>query len=211
MKRVIKLLIILVIIFSNKVNAWYCDYKFLANLKNLASNIKYTYNYKMVNGSPVFNITLTNIPANTYIINDSTGGIYYPKKNMDEVTFYGFKDNKSYEFTVRTNELYCEETVVSKIYVPLPAYNKYFNDPLCTEFPNHSLCQRWNTVNISYEEFKSKMIKFKEEELQKEYVEPKENKWLKLYLDYYYIILPAIIIFCLGYIYNERQKDTFGF
>lgn len=212
MKKLLIILITIALLIPINTKAWYCEYKTLSNLKTLASNITYTYSYELINNEPIFKITLSNIPKNVYIINSASESNYYPVKDMDQVTFSNYKPGKSYQFIVRTNEEFCETQEVSRIYVPIPSYNKYYSDPLCLEFPDHNLCSRWANVNMSYEEFKNKMVFFKQEEALKNIEAKKEsNKLIEWYINNYYLLLPTIIIICIGYIYNIKQKDTFDF
>ena len=220
MKRLLTVLFLLTILFLPfKVKAaWYCDYIELAELKDIATNIKYVYDYRIENDKAIFKITLTNIYKEFYVYDVKNDKYYYPDSNKDisEITIDGYQSGISYNFIVYTTRAKCEEKVIYSFYVTLPTYNKYYNDLLCKDYQDYKLCQKWaNLGNLSYDDFKKQMNEYIESLKPKEESKEEEGKvlyWLlEFYLKYYMYILPVIIISALIAIYSLNKKDRVGF
>lgn len=220
MKRLVAILFLFVAFcLPFKVNAaWYCDYIELAELKSIATNIRYIYDYKIENDTAIFKITFTNIYKEFYIYDVNNNKYYYPDQNKDisEITVDGYQSGKSYNFIVYTTREKCEEQTIYSFYVTLPNYNKYYSDLLCKDYQNYKLCQKWaNLGDISYDEFQKQMNEYIES-LKIKNEESKENEqtihWLlEFYLKYYIYILPIVIVTLLVIIYSLSRKNKIGF
>ena len=219
MKRLLFIMALVFLLFPLKVEAaWYCDYKDLAELKAIATNIKYIYDYRIESDKALFTITLTNIYKEFYVYDVKNNKYYYPDRNKDisEITIDGYQSGISYNFVIYTTREKCEEETVYSFYVTLPTYNKYYLDPLCEGYENYSLCQKWNNLgNMSYEEFKDDMQAYidslKEQEEAKEEDDFSIYWLLEFYLKYYMYILPTVIVGLLIVIYNLSRKNRVGF
>jgi len=219
MKRVlpyITFLFLFLLIPDVVIGAWYCDYADMAKVKNIASNITTSYDYKINNNKADFTITITNIYKDIYIYDTFHDKYYYPKKGQDmtEVTLSNFPSGGSYLFQVYTTIDKCEEEIVYSFYVTTPTYNKYYNDALCRDYQGYELCNRWaNLNNMSYEEFKRSMTEYiNSNKKTDDIVEDEEEiqDLIEFYLEYYMYILPTIIVTLLGIIYLIKKSDSFN-
>ena len=71
-----KLFWLLILLVPFSIKAVNCDYQDLSRYQQLASNINFSYDYIETNNSVTFNITVSNMPDELYIIDTSTGNIF---------------------------------------------------------------------------------------------------------------------------------------
>jgi len=218
MRKQVTLITILVLLLIPKVvnAAWYCDYSTLARLKAYASNINTSYDYVMENNTPKFTITITNVYKTMILYDNTNKKYYYPDGNKDlsDFTLSGYDNGKSYKFTIYTNESKCTENIIYSFYVTLPTFNPYYNDPLCANYQDYKLCQKWSNTGLTYENFQKEMTSYIT-------VYGNDNKssdtkttiptWLQFYLKYYLLILPGVIVICFGIMYSYYKNDDFDF
>lgn len=206
-KILLGIIFIITILYPIKVDGL-CSNSEITRRSALAKNISITYNYIEENGKVSFYLTLTNLQPDFYIRDVATQNLYYYSTN--EITLYGYKPNVSYRFDVYgTGE--CNERLYSH-YVTLPGYNPYYSDPICNGI-NSSICQKWVNINYDYETFVKEVNKIKEKQMI-DTEEPVVEEVVGLYdylinffVNYYFIILPIIIIVCLTIILMKREKD----
>ena len=221
MKKVLPFVIMMLfLLFPTTIDAaWYCEYADLAKMKNLASNINISYDYKIENNDASFTITLSNVYRDLYIYDVTNNKYYYPDADQDMTEFVisGYDDGKSYRFSVYTTLAKCEDKLVYTFYATTPKYNQYYNDPLCDGHANYNLCQRWaNLSNMTYAQFQQNMQEYleslKSDDLLEEDEDSKEIPWLlEFYLNYYMYILPSLIGILLITIYVISKKDDIKF
>lgn len=221
MKRIIKILLlfILTVVPVNIHALYYCPYETASRLKSLAANITTSYDYEIVGEHAVFTITFANFYKDLIIRDVTNNTLYYPdtSKDMSELTLTGFQDGQTYQFEVYTGVTDCTEEVLFVIYVNLPTYNPYYQESVCSDIPDYSLCQRWSNHGLTREAFINQVTRYKESLNQEPVDDNTEDDGsdipyiLEFYLNYYYIILPLIILGGGYIIYYNRKKDTFGF
>ena len=206
------MLILLIILFPIKTNALVCSNQDMVKLKSMAQNITTNYDYKEENNNVTFNITFSNLSPDLYLVDVTNKKNYY--YNNTEMTYNGYKSGESYKFKVYSTNSLCDTSVLYTVYVTLPYFNSYYNNELCKGIEEYELCQKWSSVNISYNEFKNKVDKYKEviEEENNENNTDNEVKGIfdyirDFYISYYYIILPLIILISIIYIYNKNKKN----
>ncbi len=209
MKKI--LLLVLLLIPYSKVNASFCSYKELAELREIASNITYRYDYIESDDNIVFNISLANLTPDTYILDSETNQTYYFSKS--EIVISGYQDDTSVGFKVYSDNSDCEGQLLSTIWVNLPTYNEYYKDPLCETIPNYSLCNRWSTHTLRYDEFVQNIKDYLEPDdvIVIPEVEEEDSIWdlaLELLLNYYYIPLLLIILIAGISIYRINKRDN---
>ena len=194
-----------------------CAYSDVARLKAFVSNINISYDYYIQNNKAYFNIKLTNIVPGIYFEDSQTGNKYsYENTNNGEIVIYNYTNtNGNYKFYSSLNE--CYGVKLGNKYYTLPTYNIYYEDVLCKENPNHSLCQKWIKMNYSYDEFKGIIDKYNLEkddttlENEKDVIYEKTylNLLVDFYIDYYYIILLSIIAICVVIMIINTKKNKF--
>ena len=164
MRNKILLIIILLLCFSFKANALTyggCDYSVISNLKSYVSNVNISYSYSMTDDGPVFAVTLNNITPNMYFYDDVTDRNYYYSDTLNgEITISDYINSGNYKFYSAINE--CYGVSIGSKYYKFPSYNYYYEDPLCSDIQDFSLCQKWTNVDYSYPEFEDKVLNYKE-------------------------------------------------
>ena len=207
MKKLL-LLIILLIVPTIEVQGSYCNYQDVAKYKKIASNINYSYEYEEINNDVVFHITLVNLNPALYL-KDSKNNIYNYTSNEIVVDA---KSGENLIFYVYPTDTFCnQKEYLYTLRVQLPTYNTFYKDPLCVGIENYTLCNKWSTHNLSYENFKQKVIEYKESLNKPQVIVEDEEKGLLYYIiffltKYYYLVLLAIII--TSYIIYIRNKKN---
>ena len=219
MKKKIIFLIILVFTLKIDVHALTyggCDYSSVSRLKSLIGNINISYDYKIIDNQAYFDVTLNNIPEDVYFIDNMTNITYtYSNTENGEITISNYTGySGSYKFYSALAD--CYGITLGTKYYKFPIYNIYYSDPLCSDIPNYSLCQKWSNVNYSYDQFKNKIYEYKEKI--NEYEDTQENveynkglldNIVEFYVNYYYYFLGTIILICGIIIVIKRRKDRF--
>ncbi|MBQ9072509.1 MAG: hypothetical protein IJY25_05080 [Bacilli bacterium] len=218
MKKYILFLIIALFTFYdvNALSYGGCDYSVISRLKSLVTNVNTTYDYHMENNTPVFDLTITNVTSDMYFVDSITDRTYYySDTNNGEITIYGYNvSSGNLRFYSNVGE--CYGVKLGTKYYNFPKYNIYYNNSLCSDIPNFSLCQKWIDVNYSYSEFKKLVLEYKnkqidqEEQIQVEYQKGLFDKLIEFYVNYYYIILGLIIIVCGIVIFIKSRNNKFN-
>lgn len=178
-----------------------CDYKEMSDLRKIASNIQFSYNYYYKSTSGIdsevrFKITIANLNPKVFIRDvDKIENYYY--KNSNELIKNDYAPGGSYKFELYTNSDNCRGELLFTRYVALPTYNRFSEDEICNDATEFYLCNKWQKVNISYDEFKNKVNEYKESSkvvIEKPKEEPTlKDKILSFIFEYYYYILLVII------------------
>jgi len=220
MKR--KLIIIIMIVMFINCNCKAlgyggCSYSEISKLKAFVSNVNISYDYYISNNRAYFNLTINNIVPNVYFVDSHTGNTYtYNDTTEGEITLYNynnFKGNINFYSALSG----CYGIKLGTKYYKLPQYNKFFEDPLCLENRNFSLCQKWQKVTYSYSEFKNKIEEYNKrlennevvEENDVEYQKTMLDKFVSFYTKYYYMLLGGIIVICVGIMVISSRKNRF--
>lgn len=216
MKRYFLILILLIIPISVKASE--CDYQDMARYQKLASNINFSYDFVESNNTVSFNITVSNMHNDLYIVDETTGNVFSSATvGSSETVLYNYQPGNDYKFSIIPYDIYCFEEVVMSRYVNLPAYNPYYNDPVCQGNEQYKLCQKWFKMDYSYENFVKNVNNYKENLNNEENIEETENmhtddflnKIIVGFLDNYVIILVTIIAICTIGISIISKKDKF--
>ena len=215
MKRICLLFLLTFLIPITNVNGFYCKYSNLSRYKSLASNISTTYDYVEENNTLTFSITLVNLNENLYIVDNTTQKVYNYSEN--ELTISGYTPGITVKYSVYTKDIDCSDILLYTIRVVLPAYNKFYSDPICEGISNYMYCQKWFSHNLDYETFKNRVTDYKNSLNELPIIAPSAvddyGLWdaiLDVIIRYYYVILVAIIIVCGTIIYiNEKKSDVY--
>lgn len=134
-----------------------CDNGIKSSQKILASNVNFDLSYKINDDKATFSLTVTGLNDNLYIT-DEKGKIFYGNKDGNLViNNVGSGKNNYYIYSKAYS--YCSFGVLLTRTVNVPSYNPYYNDILCENHKTSDLCSRWNSLDLSYEEFKSAILK----------------------------------------------------
>lgn len=181
-----------------------------ARLSSLIQNVSITYDYVETNGQVYFNIAITNLQPDFYI-KDVVKKQYHYYNGSNELILIGYSPNKNYRFDFYGTGN-CNQKIGSN-YITLPAFNPYYNDPICIGV-SHSICQKWVNITYDYNTFVQEVNKIKQanintnEEIIEEIPLGIYDYILNFYKKYYFIILPVIILAGTTYIIVQRKKDS---
>lgn len=210
MKKYLILLFSVIVLCPNNAKALLCDNELKVQYSEMAKNISVNYEYQESNDDISFNIKLSNIPEG-FSINDYKNGMTYDY-NGSELVIPAEK-NKSYVFNIYYPNTPCHMEVLYKHYITIPAYNYYYKDEICSDIKDYKLCSKWLNVTISYDEWKNKVLEYKNtlnkdnEEEKEENVQGLFDIIIAFYVDYYMFILPGVILLSIGgiYLYNKKH------
>lgn len=184
------------------------------NYQSLAKNISYSYDYVEENESVHFNVTFVNIPEGFYLKDLNSKQAY--NYSGSEMTINNLEQGKNLKYGVYTTSIGCDGILLYTHYITLPYYNPYYKDELCNGVKNFMYCNKWVNKQITYEEFKGNIEKYKNKVNSNNIVEEEDNDFnvlniiVDFYLKYYFIILPVIIIIGVIVIKNyNKEQDLF--
>lgn len=215
-------LIFLIIFIPNPIKAeeiYTCDYKKRARHNSIASNIMFNLDYIEKNNSVEFFITITNLHPEIKII-DTINNKTYQYNSLDstpkEVKISGYKNGTIVKFDLYSKELICQNNLLFSKYITIPPYNKYYKDPICDDFKEYSLCKKWVKNNLTYEDFKIQVLKYKtkvEEEKKKQEELNKKNNVIIDFLknNYIYILSTVIVVGVVSILFIKKKNKDFRF
>lgn len=219
----IKYIVIVFILFfllcpkSESLTYGGCEYSEISRLKSMVSNVNLSYDYYMSNNDVRFSVIISNLVPGFYFVDSQTGIEYTYENAVDgEIVINNYKNTSgNYKFYASLEQ--CYGVKLGNKYYTFPDYNYYYNDPLCKENSNFSLCQKWVKVTYSYSEFKKVINEYnqkkelipEEEQIKPEYNETFVDLIIKIYIKYYYLILIGIIVVCVVIMYINKKKNSF--
>lgn len=182
-----------------------CDQYDLIKLQKLASNITTTYDYQETftpgqeYGVVTFKVYINNVDSRIYLKNSTTNEIYSTLNR--QIVIGNVQPGTNIALTAIANDYGCNGEELVTMYINIPSYNKFYTDGLCVKYPTNKLCKKWTLLNISYDEFRKRILKSEyEDEIVIE--EEIKNKTFKdyfidviIFLDKYkYPIFGAMIV-----------------
>lgn len=206
-------IVFLIVLFAVPLHAHACSYTEKVRLKKLASNVNFSYRYTEVEDTVSFQITVSNLTSDIYMVDTSTGQAYY--SNNEDFVISGYHSGQQVKFSFYAKDSNCLEGTILNNYVTLPTYNIYYKEAICNGVEDYKLCQKWLKHNMSYSEFYDGVYQYrnkvteKEKELEKQKEKQTINyeKIIDIWSKYYVFILGAIIIIG-GIILYRYDKKT---
>lgn len=210
MKKIIIFLVLFLI--PLKISA-YCDYDSYNLALKKAGHVNIMTSYEIKENEALFTIKIYNLSSGQTIIDDTTGKQYTFANAVDgAITISNIKTPKTYKFNVYSEENTCNIDPLSTLYAEVPAYNKYYSDNVCKGIENYKLCQRWSTINMTYDEFKQNIQEYKNSLIKTDEQTDKYKSIfdyiLEFYIQYYYYILPGIIILSVASILIIKKREN---
>lgn len=210
MKKYFVLLICIFILFPTSTKALLCDNELKVKYSEMAKNISVNYEYVEANNDVTFSIKFSNIPEG-FAIENYYSGITYNYTGPELVI--PAEKKKGYMFNVYYPNTPCHMEVLYKHYITIPAYNYYYKDEICNDISDYKLCSKWLNINYSYEEWKTKVQKYKDSLIKLDDITEDKNEKnifdtiVNFYSKYYMYILSGLILLCFGgmYIYNKKH------
>ena len=119
----------------------------------------------------------------------------------------------SYSFQIYSEDNYCDNNYLNKLFVEIPTYNSLYKDELCVGIENYKYCQKWFSKKIEYDEFVDNVTQYKESLKKEEVIVDEEYKsifdyLLEFYLNWWYVILPFIIVGCIVSIIMLKKREN---
>lgn len=218
-KKILFLLIAFIFAITN-VNAEdskKCDYKEIARLKSIVTNVEIYYDYNIVDGRAHFDVTLVNLTGNLYFVDMNSGKTYDKslfKNGSVEIKDYSVS-SVSYKFYSDFGD--CVGTYLGIKFVNFPTYNRHYETELCKENKDLSLCNKWVSVDYSYSELERRINDYKtaiydtdeHEDTEIEYEQSLFDKIVAFYIEYYYVVLGVIILISVVTMLISRKRNSF--
>lgn len=183
-----------------------CDNGIKSSQKILASNVNFDLSYKINDDKATFSLTVTGLNDNLYIT-DQKGKVYSGNKEGNLV-INNIQTGKNNYYIYSNAYSYCSFGVLLTRTINVPTYNPYYNDELCGNHKNSDLCSRWNSIDLTYEEFKSaisRLDKVEQDTVIDDFVDD------KIYVFDYSIWLVIGIIFVSGIVLYFVERKKIGF
>ena len=206
-KNILLILLFIVLTLPSSVSAL-CSNAEKVRLASLAKNVSVTYTPVETEAGVTFSLTFTNLQPDFYIKDVNYQYNHYYSAN--ELTLPGYPPNTNYRFDIYGHGD-CNIKLYSH-YVTTPGYNLYYKDKACENF-SESICQKWVNINYDYETFVKEVNKLKaiknENKIQNndEKVMGIYDYLIEFFINYYFIILPVIIVVGIILIIQLRKKD----
>lgn len=142
---------VICILISPNISKATCDYSRQAELSKIASNIQFSTNYEVIEGTETsvsYIVTITNLTNDIYIVDNNGNRIIAAGEyNVN----YNNPSKKT--FNIYSNDNNCKGQKLLTKYVNLPVYNPYSDSTQCEENPNFKYCNMWEEININDDEF----------------------------------------------------------
>ena len=202
MKKCVMIILVVLSFLPVFIKAKECDWGEISAKKNLARNIDWSYEYYLENNKMYFDITISNVYEDLYIV-DTTTSKKYAKS---EFTINKIADNQKLKFEIYSSE--CDEQVATKD-ISLPAYNKYYGTEYCEGIKEFSSCKKWQILNSSVTEdvIKQKTNEYRENlnKTSTKVIEYETNS--SNFYVFVGLVLLALTLLLIFIIRGRREKD----
>ena len=129
-----------------------CSYERQAELSKIAGNVQFDTEYQFDGEYMNFEVHISNIQNDIYVVGDDDTKIYSDKTIVYENS--GFDS----EYRIDSNDHTCPGVLLMKRNVFIPHFNAYAKSSLCETYPEFKYCYLWSdTKSISKEEFEDEM------------------------------------------------------
>lgn len=235
MKRKYLLFFLLSLLFIPKVKAEYCTLERQAELNNAAGAVTakgypYSYNYTSTDPDSGEEITGTsylgmidvyNLTSDIYAILEYDSSKYrldYDPETDGEVSYStgGMGKVKQYTISIYPVDTECGKKAIRQINVTVPRANQYYNESICSDYPDYFYCQEFMTADdIAYIDFVNgineyaKTHKSVNDETRKEGILEETTNFVKKHL----VIVTVVILIIIGgtgtfiYLRNKKRKE----
>lgn len=210
MKKYYFIILLCFVLFPFTVHGAMCGDVDRIKHAELANNITYYFDAIEQDGVVKFQVNFYNVDG-LKIVDARTSKQY----TSNPLAIGNLSANTSYRFLVQATTGGCSGTTIETIYVTTPGYNPYYKDDICKGIESFTLCQRWNQVSLTYDDFISEVTKYKSSSNQEQ--ENPVNKEVKgiydyiieFFTNYYYIVLPILIVGGIVLIFWLRKREEF--
>lgn len=205
MKKVLFIIAILTLAIPIYSKAYQCSNSDMDYYQKLSDNVSPTIE-EQENGT--FSVIFSGVSKSIRIYNTKNGAYYWnlTPNFIGETRIDGLKLGETYSFEIYSFSEICLLKKFRIITVNIPNKNPYYNDAICLNAKDYSLCQKWTTIDISYEEFVQKVNDYikKNEDIKKDNntIETKKFDFFTFYkniiADFYWNDLYFILLLFYG-------------
>jgi hypothetical protein len=188
------------------IKAYFCDYNELARLKNIASNINVSYDYTEQEDKLVYTIYFNNVQDDVTVKNAK--GEVLTNLVEDRIILQDYVSDGIDVFTINGEVPFCKSGELSKIYLNLPFYNRFYKLDVCKDL-DYEYCDRFFKHSLSEEAFVKRVNAYKKEVNEEEKPETIKKYWFDYINEYYYYALVLVIASSSYAIYVLIKKDDF--
>lgn len=150
-----------------------CSSERIAELNKIANNVQVSYDYEMVDETPKFKVTVSNLTNDIYMVDD----IFAQNISGTGDKVLDYASGTHINFTVYSNDNNCKNEALTTKYVNLPAFNYYYYDERCKDNSEYNYCKMWvDTSKLTDEEFAKGLEEYKNKNKTSLKEEKKENK-----------------------------------
>ncbi len=218
MKKWLLFLICFLLFPATTKGANYCTSQASALARAFVSNVNIDYEISVVNNTPNFTITMTNLTDDMLVFDNVTSKTYKQfSKNGSELKITTNK-NGQYRFTIYS--IKCKENIGEKSVI-LPIYNAYYSDPLCNGLESYSPCQRWSGYQGSRQKFEADIADLKKQiaankPLEDVEVDQKKSLYdqaVEIIVNYWwlFVVLFTLVGFVTYLIRKNSKKNEYNF
>lgn len=207
-----------ILLFCSKVSALTyagCDINDVVRMKQIVTNVNVSYNYHIAGDNAYFDVIISNLTNDIYVTDNYFNGTYSNFINGELVIYNVETDSLSLKFNSNKEE--CSGLLLGIKYQQFPIFNKYYYDDICENMEGFSYCNKWLKKKYTYDEIKAAIKKYndslineKEEPTKVIYNKSIFDILIDFYVDYYYFVLPGIILICVIAIVISKRKNQFG-
>ena len=162
MRRIIFSLVIMVAMMPIIIDASECSNEDKERLQNLANNVSVILEEQE---NDKFSAIFSDVSTQLRIFNPNNW-LYYRNITGNEIGKVKIGDlnlGNTFQFQINSASSICLVEKIRTITVNVPNKNPYYGGEVCNDAKDYSLCQKWTTVNMIYDEFVKKINKYVED------------------------------------------------
>ena len=209
MKKLLLAILIVMILPMNVLAE--CSDDDLVRLQRIANNVNTSYVYD--ENTNTFTIIFANFSPELILTNINNNQDYY---YSDELSISNLNSGK-YTYYIYASDKNCYDNELGVKSISLPYYNKYYDSDECKNIEDFEYCSKWLPNQIPYSTWKKRVTEHKEKIKKETKTEKISNKKTisdkirefitDLYVSYYYVFLPIIIVAFCAIIYLKNKSD----
>lgn len=156
MKKVLFIIAILTLAIPIYSKAYQCSNSDMDYYQKLSDNVSPTIE-EQENGT--FSVIFSGVSKSIRIYNTKNGAYYWnlTPNFIGETRVDNLNLGETYSFEIYTFSEICLLKKFRIITVNIPNKNPFYDDEVCLNARDYSLCQKWATVNITHDEFVQKV------------------------------------------------------
>lgn len=150
--------VIVILIFPLCINADDCPNSYKERLQKLSNNISVVLE-EQADGKIMTTFSGLSDELKIYSQIDYSNHYNTLDSEMGETIIKNLKNGKTYQFKVYGYSK-CYNTIVRIITINTPNLNPYYGDEICNNALEYSLCQKWASVDMNYDDFKKNVSEY---------------------------------------------------